>query len=322
MQEKLKSYIEWIKQDAENIWSQLYEELGLQEEEPTEQDEEVLFSKFEETWREQPSFHKLIDEILQDIEKRFEYVLDGKWSYNRQDWPESWTFSTLNRDHFVGVIRQMTSNFSHYFGKLLTPLVEGIRIKGRLQPTWWEGECPKLVLMDGEGLLHKADSHSSLPTRIVKQIEEVDAVLLVDNAKSLMQTAPTTILKHLSSSGHASKLHICFTHFDSVTGDNLPSTREKTDHIISTLHNAIANIASKVFFVGGIHKVIDARKKFTLQNLNGLVYALQQSIIPPEPIDTKPIYDGAMLSLHIQKAATGFHRKWDSTLGFKRFLEG
>ena len=57
----------------------------------------------------------------------------------------------------------------------------------------------------------------------------VAAVLLVDNAAQPMQAAPVAALKGIAVSGNASKLHVIFTHFDQVKGDNLPAERVLTD---------------------------------------------------------------------------------------------
>lgn len=74
----------------------------------------------------------------------------------------------------------------------------------------------KLVLVDGEGLRQTAKSVSSLSTHVQEQLQQVDAVLLVDNATQPMQAAPVAALKAMVVWGTANKLHILFTHFDQV----------------------------------------------------------------------------------------------------------
>jgi len=238
-----------------------------------------------------------------------------------------------DRNEFISVMKQLTSNYSDYFGKLLTPLVQGIRIRGPFKPQWWEGETPKLVLMDGEGLLHQADSNTSISSKIIKGIGFVDSILLVDNAKSPMQTAPTAIMKHLAASGHANKLTVCFTHFDGVTGDNLPTNDDKINHLMGSVDNALGYIVNqlgtgsdrvlrkqkdKIYFVGGIHKLLGANMRFTQFNLRELVNTLSESVVPPKPLETHPIYNLATLAIPIQDASKGFHTKWDSLLGFRQ----
>jgi hypothetical protein len=55
----------------------------------------------------------------------------------------------------------------------------------------------------------------------------VAAVLLVDNAAQPMQAAPVAALSGIAVSGNASKLHVTFTHFDQVKGDNLPGFSDR-----------------------------------------------------------------------------------------------
>src|SRR5439155_26594037 len=123
------------------------------------------------------------------------------------------------------------------FGRLLTPLVQGLRVGGPFKPVWQEA-TPRLVLMDGEGLGHAADSVSSLPTSLTKRYEQADAILLVDNAIQPMLAGPQAVLRSLGASGNEHKLAVVFTHFDQVKGDNLPTTDSKRNHVVAQLDNA------------------------------------------------------------------------------------
>src|SRR6266566_9852523 len=109
------------------------------------------------------------------------------------------------------------------FGRLLTPLVQGIRASGPFLPAWREGSSPRLVLMDGEGLGHTLDTATSLSTEVTSRFEKADAIVLVDSASQPMQATSSAVLKSVETGGHVAKLLICFTHFDSVEGDNLPT---------------------------------------------------------------------------------------------------
>jgi hypothetical protein len=64
----------------------------------------------------------------------------------------------------------------------------------------------------------------------------VAAVLLVDNAAQPMQPAPVAALKGIAVSGNASKLHVIFTHFDQVKGDNLPGFSNRDHHHVDNHH--------------------------------------------------------------------------------------
>src|SRR5690606_18539757 len=120
-------------------------------------------------------------------------------------------------------------------------------------------------------------------------IDEVDAVLLVDNAKQPMQAASTNAFTSIVASGHESKVHIVFTHMDQVVGDGLPDSAAKEHHIRETLHqtlNAISaqtgaseyllarNIPKRTFYVAGIDKLLPDGLHRTKSQLQRLLQAL------------------------------------------------
>jgi hypothetical protein len=101
-------------------------------------------------------------------------------------------------------------------------------------------------------------------------------VLLVDNAAQPMQAAPVAALKGIAVSGNASKLHVIFTHFDQVKGDNLPGFSDREQHVLASVENVLKSIGDELgpaaervlrrridqarFFVGGIQDPLDAKK--------------------------------------------------------------
>ena len=77
------------------------------------------------------------------------------------------------------------------FGKVLTPLVDGIRVQGPFYPELEGVEtAPKLVLIDGEGIGDTANDASSISTRMTQKFEMVDSILVVDNARSRWKQLP------------------------------------------------------------------------------------------------------------------------------------
>jgi hypothetical protein len=74
----------------------------------------------------------------------------------------------------------------------------------------------------------------------------VAAVLLVDNAAQPMQAAPVAALKGIAVSGNASKLHVIFTHFDKVKGDNLPGFSDCEQHVLASLENVLQSIGDEL----------------------------------------------------------------------------
>src|SRR5207248_9008645 len=123
-----------------------------QEVEPDETDERVIAEYIEENLdtvlRESDEFHEIVDTLIDEIEKRFVHVEVGEFRRNRQGWPISWTWNTTDRLDFLRVLAQFTSNYAPLFGRLLTPLVNGIRVSGPFAPAWGAPSA-KLVLIDG-----------------------------------------------------------------------------------------------------------------------------------------------------------------------------
>jgi GTPase SAR1 family protein len=328
---KLQGQIEAIKSLSDRVWKQMHEILGLKIDQVSKSEKDELEEMFEYELNNNDELYSIVDVLFDEVEDRFSLITNGNHYRTKQGWVEYWTFTTTDRDNFVANVRQMTSNYAPYYGRLLTPLVEGIRISGPFKPTWWDDSIPKLVLMDGEGIAHV--SGESLSTKLSKRLKAVDAILLVDNGKQAMLDAPITVLRHLGTSGLASKLHICFTHFDEVRGDNLPDAYSKQNHLLASLNNALThlandlggsiernlrrNIEGKVFFVGGIHKQLKGGKQFTPEQLRKMLEKLQESIIPSAPLKTRPIYDASTLAIYILEATKKFHELWDAHLGYR-----
>ena len=306
-------------------------ELGINLGEASKQDREVLQELVEDQMADDEDFHELVDAILEDVETRFAVLASGELVCARDGWPVKWTYATPSREDFIRLVNRFSSNYAPNFGRLLTPLVEGIRVAGPFGPTWRAGDCPKLVLMDGQGIGHTADSSSSLSTSITRRFQVADAIILVDNAAQPMQAAPCAVLQSLVASGHESKLIITFTHFDEVRGDNLIGTSARKDHVLGSFDNAVHAVGKafgreteaalrrlipdRIVFLADIQKRLKPSARLTLAELNRLLAAIESTIAPPGPIEYRPIYDVANLVLAVQKATQEFHDRWKGILG-------
>ena len=83
---------------------------------------------------------------------------------------------------------------------------------------------------------------STISTTLSKRIDMVDAVILVDNATQPMLAAPVAAMKELVSSGNSAKLIFAFTHFDKVSGDNLPNPSVRSQHVLASAENVLSAI--------------------------------------------------------------------------------
>ena len=182
---------------SERLAGTLQFSLSVASQEERDTFEELL----EEYLRDDDDFHDLVDGILDDAENRFELLTVGTLNRGAGGWPVSWTFNVPapERTEFIRRVNRFSGNQAHQFGTLLTPLVEGIRVRGPFAPSWHRGAFPKLVLMDGEGLNHGVSANQSLSTRITKRYQEADVILLVDNAQQPMLAAPNAALESIAA---------------------------------------------------------------------------------------------------------------------------
>lgn len=303
-----------------------------------ERDQRVVDELFEEELdrrlREDEEFHRISDELMDEIEKRFDLLTVGTVRRNKQGWPQSWSWETDDRADFIQTVTRFSSNHAPRFGRLLTPLVNGVRVAGAFLPAWNGGQQPKLVLLDGEGLGHTPKSVAAISTTLTRRIESTDAIVLVDNAVQPMQAAPVAAMKEMITSGSASKLLLVFSHFDEVKGDNLPNAAAREQHVLASAENVLSSIGEELgpfaervlrlrlkeacFFVGGIDENLDASKKThkrTIGQLQALLAAIDGIVEKPAPVAAKPVYDRMNLVLAVKNAAESFHDAWWPRLG-------
>ena len=332
----LTALVHDIRKVSRDHGDSLREDLEATDESDERVVDELFEDELDELLREDEAFHHVIDQLMDEIEKRFDALNKGNVQRTRQGWPLSWSWETEDRKTFIRTISLFSSNYAKLFGYLLTPLVNGIRVSGPLFPGWAINGSPKLVLFDGEGLGHTAKSSAALSTTITRRIEEVDAVVLVDSAAQPMQAAPVAAMKQIVSTGNASKLLIAFTHFDEVKGDNLPTPSAKAQHVLASAENVLSSIGEELgpfaeralrqrlangrFFLAQIDTVLTTVKKSgkrTIAQLNGLLDAINLIVERPKPADARPQYDKVNLVLAIKAAAESFHEAWLSILGIR-----
>ena len=295
--------------------------------------EQLIEENLDLDLRQSEEFHAIVDSLMDEIEKRFVTLDVGVLRRNRQGWPTTWTWETADRASFIKIVSRFSSNYAPLFGRLLTPLVNGIRVSGPFQPDW-ASEDVRLVLVDGEGLGHTPKSVATLSTHVATQLQKVDAVVLVDSAAQPMQAAPVAALKSIAVSGNAGKLHLLFTHFDQVMGDNLPTFGDREQHVLGAVDNVLKAISDDLgpaaervlrrrvenacFFVGGIQDELKASKRAgarSIEQLVRLVELLQHPELAIEAGPSRPVFNRMNLSLAVMEAAKGFHQRWRGLLG-------
>lgn len=296
--------------------------------------QQLIEENFDAYLTQEEGFHELVQDILENVRSRFDRIETGELRRRQSEWPDLWLFSSTDREEFLRQIRWFSSNYWPQFGRLLTPLVDGIRVRGPLFPDFLVGQ-QNLVLIDGQGLGHTPESSSSVTTHVTRRFKDVDVILLVDNAQQPMQAAPLSVLRAIASSGHHRKLAVAFTHFDQIKGQNFQKFSDKRAHVMASVLNALASlrnvlgisvvnaiehgIDSRCFMLGGVDRQITklpARAADYMRNqLLELVGFFQKAILPPPPAEAHPVYDPTGIGFAVQEAVNKFQGPWLARLG-------
>ncbi|MEU5987628.1 hypothetical protein ABZ806_01485 [Spirillospora sp. NPDC047418] len=306
--------------------------------------EEYIEDELETRMRRSDVCARIVDAFLNDIEDRFALLTEGDLRRAPDGWPVSWSWECADRAEFLRAVTRFSSNRAAFFGRLLTPLVNGIRAAGPFRPLWAEHE-PRLVLIDGEGLGHTPGSVAEVSTPLRKRLDEVDAVMLVDNAQQPMQAAPVAVMRTAAATGNGEKLFFLFTHFDLVKGDNLGSFRDRERHVLGSAENVLGEIREELglaerilrrrldearYFVGGIEQVLDPERvdplrpkasRRTMRQLNGLLEALTKEAVRAETGPARPVDKSGQLTDAVAEAARASHTRWRGTFGLTHSAE-
>ncbi len=336
--ELLQEFVDRVLRLNARVAKRLAEDLGIDATKPEGPDREAAEQLIEENFEtyviKDEGFHELVHDVLDAVRSRFDLIGAGDLDRHRSGWPKLWRFRTDDRDDFIRQIRWFSSNFWPQFGRLLTPLVGGIRVKGPLLPMFTE-EAPRLVLIDGQGLGHTPDSSSSVTTHVTRRFDHVDVILLVDNAKQPMQAAPLSVLRAVASSGHNEKLAIAFTHFDQIKGHNLRTSGDKRAHVMASVLNALSNlqdvlgapvarsiehgIDDRCFMLGGVDQNLSRLPARAADYMRGelarLIGFCERAILPPPPPEARPIYDPTGIFFAVREAVMKFQEPWLAKLG-------
>jgi len=336
LQAKLRAYLERIVAIAGDHRGALEEVFSVSLDRLRPGDRDAFQELLEERLGVDKHAQALVADILADTEGKVG-LMEGGTFERHHGWPVRWTTSTVDRQSFISLVNKFSSNHAKNFGRLLTPLVQGIRVRGPFRPDWFTDGIPPLVLMDGEGLGHTSESSVSLPTSVTSKYALADAILLVDSATQPMMAAPAAVLRSVAATGHDFKLGIVFTHFDMVKGDNLRGTSAKRSHVLRSLENALGGLEgvvgsttirgvrrtleNQVFFSANTHQHDFGAKAsvqgFTQGELGKLVSFLLRAVEPVPELEVQPIYDTANLVLSVTSAAQKFLRSWDGRLGLQ-----
>ena len=329
----LDEYVARIRNTATAILDETTAEQGEFQDMGNANQRESWLDAFTNNLYESHDFGSLALDIMDAIKDRFDRIESGVFELSSTGWPLLWYYEEEDRDLFLKQVRWFSSNHDQQFGRLLTPLVDGVRVSGQFQPATnrLHDDDRHLVLLDGEGLGHSAKEANSISTKVTEKFSETDMILLVDNAQSPMQAAPLELLRSVGSSGHGHKLAVAFTHFDQVKGDNLSSYTQKRNHVRASIGNAIDSLRESLgapvteildqqlnsndFYLGGLDKPTHRIPRGFINDMRELMDLMKQSSEPPAPIELAPKYNVSGLGFALRDATDGFKNPWRGWLG-------
>lgn len=275
----------------------------------------------------------LVNQILEVLRDYSFLEVAGAVSRNATGWPVSWTIDAAEheRSTFIQVVKRFTGNAREEFGKLLTPLVDGIRVAGPLFPRFTSQRQP-VVFSDSIGFGHYASAGSDLQEGYVAQFDRADCIVLVESAKSSFSNSSLhQVLEAIATGGHVKKLVVVFTHMDALDGDDVGNESERRDKAMLGLRAAIDDHLSKklsreaarqlnrhlvdhVFYCSALHGNIAEGTEEELRKL-------AQQFRRLSPLDTAspstPVYDFEFFAPFVINSIEEFRTKWAAQLGVR-----
>ena len=291
----------------------------------------TALDKFQEIADASDEFSNLVSEILDHIREKFNQIeVTGRFDKTVTGWPKSWITKVAHteRPTFFAALRTFSGTNSKYWGRLLTPVVNGLRLQGPFRPNW-STEEPRLILIDTEGLNHKADSTADLSEQMISLLHEADVILMVDSAKTgLTNMAAGKALESIANTGMTQRLAMVFTHMDMASQTGLQGSRLR-DQVFSGIRNVVENQLSKsvstdvarfmidrltshTYYVGRIDKSEAKGAEPELNRLLSHLIRTQPKVIMPVAM---PVYESSFLMMALQEAASDFRRQWQGILG-------
>lgn len=302
--------------------------------------EEEVFAIFEE-WLNQHSslYSEIKEEILLKVKSKFDLITEGILFKDNTGWPIYWSHSSTEKEGIFKYLKYFAGNDGFYFGKLLAPVVNGLRIKGPFKPLWWEAEgIPNWVIIDQEGLGHDSNVTTSLPLGITGKFDEVDAILVVDDASQPMLDIAKVSLRECALRGQIDKIYMTYTKFDRVEGANLLDEEDKEDHVLQIQNGAVESmkeafkldsmmidllknrLSENMYLFPCTQQIPNVNDKFKANVLRLISDVETKFALKAETlsIQTFPKYDFNRLILVIADAEKIFMNKWLGLLGIER----
>ena len=301
-------------------------------------DRNTTLDLIQEQAEQSDDFAALASEILDDLREKFKDIPFGRVYTTTTGWPRLWLMTAPpdNRREFLTAVRFFSGIDRQLWGRLLTPLVNGIRVAGPFAPSWSSpAKVPHFVLIDTEGLGHKASVTTDVPDHIVSLFAESDAILLLHKGDAPFSFEGGKALEAIGGAGQTIKTMLVFSRMDAVKGDNIQGWQAKCDYTFDGVRNVaehqiaksmtpdvarfmLAHLESNSFYLGSLQK---ADPKAAVPELNALFDRLTSIVAPPAPARAFPEYTDDLLVLALHRGVESFRAQWRGQLGLKLHSE-
>ncbi|OMD42775.1 hypothetical protein BSK56_24850 [Paenibacillus borealis] len=301
----------------------------------TELEKYQLEIDFLEGFIKEDIFLDYVDQIMKEIETTINKVLTIEGLFvekTRYDWISYIYSKQLNRVDCLNLIEKLATNKKKLFGEILTPIVESIRVQGPFFPDWVvEKERYKFTFVDGRGLDHVLKEAFSVPLEVNNKLRRANKIIYVQNGSETMSHNSKVFFENLELSGYTPKIHLVFTHFDEVEGNNLVTASDKANHVIGNMeqvlnlldhdkkNNIQDSINNKMFFLGGLDKNLkeNLEDDITLNELHQFIETLNMTEVELQLKNLNFIYYKQVLPVDLLEVSEQFNNRWKAQLGRK-----
>lgn len=332
---KLIAYIATIREIAAHYKEEVEKEFGYLTDLPSDERTNAL-DRLQDLSEQSDAYAALVSELLDDLREKFDDISVGRLVKTTTGWPRLWVLNepAANRSTFLAAVRFFSGIERKRWGKLLTPLVNGIRVAGPFGPSWINGtKRSQFILIDTEGLGHKASTLPDVPDHVVSRFSECDAILLVHRGDVPFSFEGGKALEAIGGAGQTAKTMMVFTRMDEVKGPNIKGWRAMQDYSFSGVRNVVDNQITKsltpdvarfmlshleenAFYLGSLQK---SDPKPAIAALSALFEKLTTIVPPPAPSPAFPDYGTYdLLILALQKGVSDFRVPWRAYLNLQR----
>lgn len=272
--------------------------------------------------------------LISSIENN-ESVTDVKFDMANETVPScTCTIRHQNDEAFYKFIRAFTTKKASEFGNSFLNIVDHLRIE---LPTNQNIVLPQkdfsFVIQDTIGIAHSNDENGGFENSTRLQMENVDAVVIIDDSRMNGDNNTTIILSHLLARISPHKIYFGFTFFDDLTKEDFDDEddidSQRISYLIATETQIIKTVvkdpeqsrillnklnSNNSFFIKGLmdndYVSINSLLKILIEKK--IYLSKRYRIFKPDPNKPFVIYDYKKIPLLYQQAISAFEKQQTS----------